>query len=213
MTRGGVVFVVDDDASLARALCRLVRAAGLDAQAFSSARAFLDAPPPTRPACLVLDVRLPGLSGPQLQDALRGAGREIPIVFITGHADVATSVKAMKGGAVDFLEKPFDDRVLLDTVERALERDRGARAERAERDAIQQRIASLTPRERQVLALVVSGRLNKQIGGELGAAEKTIKVHRGRVMRKMRAASLVDLVRMAEKVGLTLPGGAAATEA
>lgn len=199
------MFVVDDDSTLARALCRLVRAAGLDAEAFSSAQAFLDAPPPDRAACLVLDVRMPGLSGPQLQETLRRAGREIPIVFITGHADVATSVRAMKSGAFDFLEKPFQDEVLLDTIERALARDRSARAERAEREAIRERIASLTRRERQVLSLVVSGRLNKQIGGELGAAEKTIKVHRGRMMRKMGAASLVDLVRMAERVDLEPP--------
>jgi FixJ family two-component response regulator len=138
-----VVFVVDDDSTLARALCRLVRAAGLDAEAFSSAQAFLDAPPPDRAACLVLDVRMPGLSGPQLQETLRRAGREIPIVFITGHADVATSVRAMKGGAFDFLEKPFQDEVLLDTIERALARDRSARAARAEREAIRERIAKI----------------------------------------------------------------------
>jgi FixJ family two-component response regulator len=152
--------------------------------------------------CLILDVRLPGPSGLDLQDALAQAGRDIPIVFITGHGDVPTSVRAMKGGAVDFLPKPFNDHDLLDAIHRALAKDRLALADAAEREAIDRRVATLTPRERQVMALVVRGMLNKQIAAELGAAEKTVKVHRGRVMQKMQANSVADLVHMAERIGL-----------
>jgi FixJ family two-component response regulator len=196
-----VVYVVDDDESVRRALSRLMRAAGLEAKAFPSAQAFLEHPAPDRTACLVLDVRLPGPSGLDLQSALSQAQHEIPIVFITGHGTVPTSVRAMKGGAVDFLQKPFDDRDLLDAVQRALQRSRAGRADQAERAKVEERLGRLTPREREVLALVVTGLLNKQIADKLGIAEKTIKVHRGRVMQKMEAGSVADLVRMTGRVG------------
>ncbi len=195
-----VVYVVDDDESVRRALARLIRGAGFGVETFASASAFLACPVADHAACLVLDVRLPGASGLDLQSALAESGRSMPIVFITGYASVPMSVRAMKGGAVDFLQKPFDEQELLDSVGRALARDRQTRAARAERDVVQQRLDSLTPRERQVLALVVRGLLNKQIAGELGAAEKTIKIHRGRVMRKMAADSVASLVRMVQKV-------------
>jgi FixJ family two-component response regulator len=200
-----IVYVVDDDESVCRALARLFRAVGLSAETFRSAKAFLDHAAPDRPECLVLDVRLPGPSGLDLQEALRQAGRDLPIVFITGHGDVPSSVRAMKGGAVDFLQKPFNDQELLDCVQRALTRSREQRVERAERHEINGRLDTLTPREREVLLQVVTGKLNKQIAGDLGIAEKTIKVHRGRVMQKMRANSVADLVRMVEKLGLSAP--------
>lgn len=195
-----VVYVVDDDESLCRALARLFRSVGLEAQTFPSARAFLDHPPPDRPACLVLDVRLPGPSGLDLQSALSRSGRDVPIVFITGHGSVPTSVRAMKGGAVDFLEKPFNEQDLLDSVQHALQRSREQRADRAERADLERRLETLTPREREVLTLVVAGMLNKQIADQLGSAEKTVKVHRGRVMDKMEADSVADLVRITEKL-------------
>ena len=197
-----VVYVVDDDPSVRRALSRLVRSVGLPVETFPTAKAFLDAPLSDQPACLVLDVRLPGPSGLDLQSALREARRPLPIVFITGHASVSTSVRAMKGGAVDFLQKPFNDQELLDCIQRAIETSRRQRADQAEQAELGQRHAALTGRERQVLALVVTGMLNKQIAWELGIAEKTIKVHRARVMDKMRASSVADLVRLAEKLGL-----------
>jgi FixJ family two-component response regulator len=195
-----VVYVVDDDESVRRALARLIRGAGHGVETFPSAAAFLESPAASHPACLVLDVRLPGASGLDLQVALAETGRSMPIIFITGYASVPMSVRAMKSGAVDFLQKPFDDQELLDGIQRALARDRATRAARAERDVVQHRLDTLTPRERQVLALVVRGLLNKQIAGELGAAEKTIKIHRGRVMRKMGADSVAALVRMVQKV-------------
>jgi FixJ family two-component response regulator len=200
-----VVYVVDDDDSVCRALGRLIRSVGLPVETFRSAKAFLDHPAPDRPSCLVLDLRLPGPSGLDLQAALSRAGRDIPIVFITGHGDVPTSVRAMKGGAIDFLEKPFNDQELLDCVRRALARSRERHAEHAERAELQRRCDALTRREREVLSLVVTGRLNKQIAGDLGIAEKTIKVHRGRVMEKMQAGSVAELVRMVEKLGLPCP--------
>jgi RNA polymerase sigma factor (sigma-70 family) len=196
-----VVYVVDDDESVCRALGRLIRSAGLMVETFRSAKAFLEYTVPDRPACLVLDLRLPGPSGLDLQAALRQSGREIPIVFITGHGDVPTSVRAMKSGAIDFLQKPFNDQELLDCVQRALARSRQQRSDHAERAELQRRCDTLTPREREVLKLVVTGKLNKQIAGDLGIAEKTIKVHRGRVMEKMRAGSVAELVRMVEKLG------------
>ena len=198
-----IVYVVDDDSSVCRAIARLIRSVGLAAETFPSAKAFLEHTCLDRPACLVLDIRLPGPSGLDLQEALSQAGRDVPIVFITGHGDVPTTVRAMKGGAIDFLQKPFDDHELLDCVRLALAKSREQRAERAERTQLQTRVDTLTPRERQVLLHVVAGKLNKQIASDLGIAEKTIKVHRGRVMQKMRAASVADLVRMVEKLGLT----------
>jgi FixJ family two-component response regulator len=208
--RGGlmdepIVYVVDDDESVCRALARLFRTVGLSAETFPSAKAFLEHPPGDGPACLILDVRLPGPSGLDLQDVLGQARPDLPIVFITGHGDVPSTVRAMKGGAVDFLQKPFNDQELLDCVQRALARSRQQRVERAERDAVQTDLDTLTPREREVLLQVVTGKLNKQIASDLGIAEKTIKVHRGRVMQKMRANSVADLVRMVEKLGLSTP--------
>jgi FixJ family two-component response regulator len=197
-----LVFVVDDDRSMRVAVERLLRSSGLEVESFSSARTFLEREPAEVACCLVLDVRMPELTGLDLQQALRRSDADIPIVFITGHGDVPTSVRAMKSGAEDFLQKPFNDQELLDAVHRALERDRHARASRAELAELGERLDSLTPREREVLELVVKGLMNKQIAFELGAAEKTIKVHRGRVMRKMRADSLADLVRMAGKLGI-----------
>ena len=195
-----VVYIVDDDPSVRRALARLVRSVGLQVETFPSAKAFLDHPAPDRPACLVLDIRLPGPSGLDLQSTLIQTRRDIPIIFITGHGDVPTSVRAMKGGAVDFLQKPFNDQDLLDCIHHAILMARQQRIERAERAELQSRFATLTPREREVLALVVTGILNKQIADRLGIAEKTTKVHRGRVMEKMQAQSVPDLVQMAEKL-------------
>lgn len=203
MINDAIVYVVDDDESVCRALARLFRSVGLAAETFRSAKAFLDYPAPDRPACLILDIRLPGPSGLDLQDALSQAGRELPIVFITGHGDVPTTVRAMKGGAVDFMQKPFNDQELLDCIQRALARSRADRVAHAERAGLQEHLETLTPRERQVLMQVVTGKLNKQIAGDLGIAEKTIKVHRGRVMQKMHAGSVADLVRMVEKLRLS----------
>jgi len=196
----GVVCVIDDDEDVRKALKRLLRSSGLAVETFSSPQAFLAYPLADRPSCLVLDVQLPGQSGLELQTALEAAELNIPIVFVTGHGDVPTSVRAMKAGAVDFLEKPFEDRDLLDSIHRALDESRERRADDAERAVIRQRINSLTPRERQVLELLVTGMLNKQVAGELGAAEKTIKVHRGRIIAKMHANSVVDLVLMTQKI-------------
>jgi FixJ family two-component response regulator len=200
-----IVYVVDDDESVRRALGRLVRSVGLTVETFPSAKAFLEHKPSDGPACLVLDIRLPGPSGLDLQDALSRAGMELPIVFITGHGDVPTTVRAMKGGAVDFLQKPFNDQELLDCIQRAVARSREQRAERAERDELQRRLDTLTRREREVMLQVVTGKLNKQIASDLSAAEKTIKIHRGRVMQKMQADSVASLVRMVQKLKLTPP--------
>jgi len=203
VSRDGLVFVVDDDISVRRSLGVLIRSIGLESEAFPSAQAFLDHPLPARPCCLVLDLRLPGPSGLDLQLTLLKRSRTIPIIFISGHGDVPITARAMKGGAIDFLSKPFNDQDLLDAVQRALAKDRLARVEAAERAVIERHVATLTPRERQVMLLVVRGLLNKQIAGELGAAEKTIKIHRGRMMQKMEAGSVAELVRMTEKVGLS----------
>jgi RNA polymerase sigma factor (sigma-70 family) len=198
------VFVVDDDESVRRSLERLVRSVGLNVETFATAREFLSADRPNWPVCLVLDVRMPGMSGLDLQEELIAAGYSMPVIFLTGHGDIPMSVRAMKAGAVDFLQKPFSDQDLLDAIHRAIDQDTRARQERTEVSEIQRRVDSLTPREREVLALVVQGRLNKQIAYELGLSEKTVKAHRARVMEKMQADSLAHLVRLADKVGIGL---------
>jgi FixJ family two-component response regulator len=199
------VFVVDDNPSVRTALKRLFSSVGMQCETYPSAKEFLQRNRPDVPTCLVLDVRLPGLSGLDLQSHLAEANYRIPIIFITGHGEVPMSVRAMKAGAVEFLTKPFHDQELLDAVLQALQRDRTARQTRAYLATLRERWESLTPREHEVLALVVAGRVNKQIGAELGTSEKTIKVHRHQVMLKMQAQSLAQLVLMVEKLGLTAP--------
>jgi FixJ family two-component response regulator len=195
-----VVFVVDDDASVRDAIRSLFESIGLEVQTFESASRFLGSKRPEVPACLVLDVRLPGLSGLDLQRKLVELGTSIPIVFITGHGDIPMSVQAMKGGAVEFLTKPFRDQQLLDAVQQAVARNRAERKQRAEVAEIQRRYESLTPREKEVMTRVVAGQLNKQIAFELGTAEITVKVHRARVMEKLQVESLAALVQLAEQL-------------
>jgi|SoiMetStandDraft_2_1073263.scaffolds.fasta_scaffold225484_1 RNA polymerase sigma factor (sigma-70 family) len=197
-----IVFVIDDDESMRRALERLLRSDGLHVETFSAASEFIGRQLPDRPACIVLDLRMPGLSGLEVQESLARAGREVPIIFVSGYADVPSSVRALKAGAFDFLQKPFSDQQLLDVIHEAVERDRTGRRERAERAAVRERFDTLTPRERDVLRLVLQGLLNKQIAAELGISEKTVKFHRGRVMDKTQAGSVAELVRQAEKIDL-----------
>jgi RNA polymerase sigma factor (sigma-70 family) len=200
-----IVFVIDDDESMRRALERLLRSVGLQVETFSAASEFVGRALPDRPACVILDLRLPGQSGLDVQESLARAGREVPIIFISGYADVPSSVRALKAGAFDFLQKPFSDQQLLDVIHEALERDRDERRRRAERAAVRERFDTLTPRERDVLHLVLLGLLNKQIAAELGISEKTVKFHRGRVMDKTQAGSVAELVRQAEKIDVRLP--------
>ena len=200
-----LVYVVDDDASVRTAIGRLLRSVGLEIQLFASATEFLAFARPERPGCVVLDVRMPRLSGLDLQKELAAAGATLPIIFVTGHADVPMSVRAMKAGAVDFLPKPFHDQDLLDAVQRAIAADRERRRRESGLAAIRGVYETLTPREREVLSYVVSGALNKQIAGSLGTSEKTIKVHRARIMDKMGAESLADLVRLAGRLGVQGP--------
>ena len=200
-----MVFVVDDDAPMRESLKNLIRSVGLRVELFASAQEFLRSKRPDQPSCLVLDVRLPGLSGLDLQRRTGDAGIEIPIVFITGHGDIPMSVRAMKAGAVEFLTKPFRDQDLLDAIQQALERDGKARDQRAALEELRSRFASLTSREREVMKRVVAGLLNKQIGAELGTSETTVKIHRHQVMEKMGAGSLPELVRMADRLGVVVP--------
>jgi len=197
-----VVYLVDDDASVRKSLSRLISEAGYKVQAYASAREFLAREPAKGPSCVVLDVRMPGVTGLDLQKTLTSAVHELPIIFITGHGDISMSVKAMKAGAVDFLTKPFAARDLLDAIQRAVAKDTRDLDTEARDDEILARVKLLTPRERQVFALVVTGMLNKQIAAELGIGEKTVKVHRARVMEKMRAGSVAALVRLADAAGI-----------
>ena len=197
-----IVFVVDDDPSMREAVQDLIASVGLEARGFASSREFLEAARPDAPACLVLDVRLPGSSGLNFQQELVQAGVLIPVIFITGHGDIPMSVRAIKAGAVEFLTKPFRDQELLDAINIGIERNRAQRREGAVLDDLRQRFAALTPREREIMALVILGRMNKQIAGDLGVSEVTVKVHRGQIMRKMRAKSLPELVRMGDTLRL-----------
>ncbi|MGB6870398.1 MAG: response regulator [Acidobacteriaceae bacterium] len=204
LAASSVVFVVDDDVSVRESLELLIRQAGWRPETFSTAQEFLDRPEVSVPSCLVLDVSLPGLSGLDLQKRIVTGRSGMPIIFITGHGDIPTTVRAMKAGAVEFLTKPFSDDVLLGAIEQALERSRFVLTRDAEIRTLRQSYLSLTPRERQVMTLVVSGLLNKQIGGELGISEITVKAHRGKVMEKMKAGSLAELVKMAGRIGSSL---------
>ena len=197
------VFIVDDDRGLRQAIHDLVESVGLRAESFASGEDFLRAKRMNRPSCLVLDVRLPQMSGLDFQQRLTETGIQIPIIFITAHGDIPMSVRALKSGALEFLTKPFRDQDLLDAIHQALERDRVAREQQSEIHNLQERVRTLTAREQEVMNLVVSGMLNKQIASEIGTSEATVKIHRGNVMRKMKAGSVVDLVRMADKLTLS----------
>jgi FixJ family two-component response regulator len=204
-TEDAIVFIVDDDPSIREALMRLFGTVGLRAQAFKTAQEFLRTTRLDAPSCLVLDVRLPGLSGLDVQRELADTDPPIPIVFITAHGDIPMTVQALKAGAVEFLTKPFRDQQLLDAIQQAIDRDRTARHHRAELAELRQRYESLTPREREVMALVVTGLLNKQIAGKLGTSEATVKAHRAQLMQKMRAESVAQLVIVAERLSLLPP--------
>jgi FixJ family two-component response regulator len=197
------VFVVDDDAPVRTAVSRLLASVGLTAQTFGSAEDFRREVDPLRPGCLILDIRMPGSSGLELQRQLLEAGYELPIIFVTAHADVAVAVRAMRAGALQVFTKPFDDQALLDAVHEALIRDQQRRAELGELRELRERYATLTPREQQVMSLVVTGRLNKQIASALGTSEKTVKAQRAQVMHKMLASSVADLVRMADRLSVS----------
>ena len=201
----GVVFVVDDDASMRESLKNLTRSVGLRVEAFASAQEFLRAKRSDEPGCLVLDVRMPGLSGLDLQKRMAETGTDLPIIFLTGHGDIPMSVRAMKAGAVEFLTKPVREQDLLDAIQQALERDRAMRHQRTDTEQLRERFDLLTAKEREVMGKVVTGLLNKQIAGELGMSETTVKIHRHQVMEKMRAGSLAELVRMADRLGLPTP--------
>ena len=196
-----IVFVVDDDDMFRRSTERLIRTAGFNVQPFTSARDFLNHTRPQGPACLILDVRMPGLSGIDLQAELTRSGINIPIIFLTGHGDIPTSVRAMKAGATEFLTKPFKGPVLLDAIRASLDKNRAALQKQSEVESLRGLHGNLTPREREVMTLVTAGLLNKQIAGKLNTSEATIKFHRAHIMKKMGADSLADLIRMAEKLG------------
>lgn len=200
-----IVFVVDDESAVAVSIKRLLHSVGLEARHFASASEFLRAKRPDAPGCLILDVRLPDLSGLDLQQEMARANVDLPVIFITGHADIRMTVRAMKAGAVEFLTKPFREQELLEAVQRAINRHRQTRDQRASMRVLQSRYELLTPRQREVFPLVASGLLNKQVAAELNASEKTIKVHRGQLMQKMEAHSLSDLIRMAEQLGVLSP--------
>jgi FixJ family two-component response regulator len=199
------VFIIDDDRGMRQAIQDLVESVGLRAESFANGQDFLNKGQTPGPSCLVLDVRLPQMSGLDFQSLLAGTGMQIPIIFITAHGDVPMSVRALKSGAVEFLTKPFRDQDLLDAIQQALQRDRAAREQQAEVRELDGRYQSLTAREREVMGLVVSGMLNKQIASEIGASEATVKIHRGNAMQKMHAESLIELVRMADKLKIVPP--------
>jgi FixJ family two-component response regulator len=197
------VYVIDDDGGMRQAVQDLVESIGLRAEAFATGEEFLKRPHTAGPSCLVLDVRLPQMSGLEFQQKLAEVGVRVPIIFITAHGDIPMSVKALKSGAVEFLTKPFRDQDLLDAIQQALQRDRAAREQLADINDLQERYRALTAREREVMALVISGMLNKHIAAKIGASEATVKIHRGHLMEKMQAASLIELVRMADKLDLS----------
>jgi FixJ family two-component response regulator len=200
-----LIFVIDDDPAVCVSVSRLVQSVGFDVLTFHTAREFLRANRPDLAGCLVLDVRMPELSGLDLQQELAKSNVDLPIIFVTGHADIPMSVHAMKAGAVEFLTKPYREQELLEAIQHAVGRHQSLRLQRSEVTELEGRYACLTPREREVFPLVTAGMLNKQIAGQLGASEKTVKIHRGKVMRKMHAKSLADLVRISQKLGLTSP--------